>query len=167
MKPLIIIGCAPNWEDDFEKAKITIDNFDVMAIGLDCPYSGRIKFFTTYHFTDIQIYKIRRASAKCNMDFKVICHKAKPDVDIIEPHKEPTGSSSLLGVVAAISEGYKKIILCGCPMQGKNKCGTTPYEYFQRGWTARIKEIKDYTRSMSGYTKDLLGEPTKDWLIKE
>jgi len=170
MKSIIIIGCAPCWEEDFENFKILVDEFDVMAIGADCPYGGAIQYFATYHFVDIPIYKMRRKNANCNLDFKVICHKnqlasgEKLDVDIVELHKTPSGSSSLLGAAAAIHLGYKNIVLCGCPMEGDNKNKITPYNTFQIGWASRLSEIKNYVRSMSGYTKEILGRPTKEWL---
>jgi hypothetical protein len=59
--------------------------------------------------------------------------------------------------------GYEKIIVCGCPLIGKND---KDYDYanFQKGWTAKFNEIKHKARSMSGWTKDLLGAPTKEWI---
>ena len=165
MKPIILIGCAPCWKDDLDKLKVIVDDFDVMAIGLDCPYSGQIKYFVTYHLQDIPIYKMRRRNANYNSNFLVIGYKKDIEVDIIELHKNPTGSSALLGVVAAIRLGYKKIILCGCPMEGKSreKFGRD-YNHFQKGWISRFSEIKDFTRSMSGYTKEILGKPIKEWI---
>jgi len=69
-----------------------------------------------------------------------------------------------LGTVAAIKLGYKKIILCGCPLEGACRTGFQPYNHFQRGWIARYQEVFSYTRSMSGYTKEILGFPTKKWI---
>lgn len=135
-----------------------------MAIGLDCPYREHIQFFATYHFLDIPTYKMRREAYGGNLDFKVIGHKIHPEIDIVEEYKEPSGSSSLLGVLAAIKLGYKKIILCGCPLMGSNKSGTTPYSYFQKGWVVKLSEIKPYTKSMSGWTREILGYPTKEWI---
>ena len=164
MKLMVLIGCAPCWEEDINSLKFLANDFDVMAIGADCPYSGAIQYFATYHFVDLPIYKMRRKNINSNLDFKVIGHKERPEIDIVEPHKAPTGSSSLLGAVAAIKIGHKKIILCGCPMEGANKNKITPYDYFQKGWVARLPEIKDFVRSMSGYTKEILGKPTKEWI---
>lgn len=166
MKILAVVGCAPCWENDFNEFTKFVDSADVMAIGLDCPYGGRVKYFCTYHWLDIKLYKQNRINAKVNTDFEVICHKKKSDVDIVEEHIAPSGSSSLLGVAAAIKLKYNKIVLIGCPMNGANKNGHKPYDSFQEGWVARLNEIKDCTRSMSGWTKELLGAPTKEWFIK-
>jgi hypothetical protein len=165
MKVLAIIGSAVCWKTDLDNLKAITSVFDVMSIGASCLYMGEVKYFATYHFADIPIYKMRRKIGYGNLDYKVIGHKKdKPEIDIIEPHKEPSGSSSLLGVVAAIRLGYKKIILCGCPLEGENKNGITPYNTFQKGWVARLLEIQDYVKSMSGWTADLLGVPSKEWI---
>jgi hypothetical protein len=63
--------------------------------------------------------------------------------------------------------GYKKIILCGCPMQGSNLTAPKKAQYncFQEGWLLFAKKMfEDKVRSMSGWTKDFLGYPTKEWL---
>ena len=165
MKPIVLIGCAPCWKDDLDNLKAIIDDFDVMAVGMDCPYNGHIQYFVTYHQEDIPIYKMRKRNANYDSNFLVISHKQNIEVDIIELHKNPTGSSALLGVVAVIRLGYKKIILCGCPMEGPNKNKfAKSYNHFQRGWMSRFAEIKDFTRSMSGYTREILGKPIKEWI---
>ena len=166
MKPVILVGRADCWKQDFEEVKKLIQDFDVMAVGLDCIYAGDIKFFVTYHPQDIIEYIKRRKDVAANLDFKVICHKNKPGVDIVEEHKNPSGSSALLGTAALIGLGYKKIILCGCPLEGTHKNNYKPYTHFQIGWIKRKTEIENYVRSMSGWTKKFLGEPTSKWLTE-
>ena len=166
MLPIVLIGCAPCWHDDLQNLKKIISEFDVMAIGLDCPYADTIAYFATYHFIDIPNYIKRRKEVGCNIDFEVICHRQELGVDIVEPFKPPRGSSALLGTTAAIKLGYKKIILCGCPLEGKNRNGFQSYNEFQKGWLARYSEVSPYVRSMSGWTREYLGNLTKEWLDK-
>lgn len=177
-KALIIIGSAPCVKDDIEVAfrlifpdpwpLIPDPRFpDFMAIGLSSvdKYLHHIKYMATYHPAEIPEIKKRREAAGGNTDYLVISHERKPGVDILEPFTPPTGSSSHLGVLAAIRLGYKKIILCGCPMTGD--CPThkgNKYETFRAGWTAKINIVKPYVRSMSGWTRELLGAPTEEWL---
>ena len=164
MNPILIIGKADCWKEDLEKVKKLISAYDVMSVGMDCVYVEDIKYFVTYHPVDIPEYFKRRKSIGGNMDFQVISHKCKSGVDIIETHVAPTGSSALLGTAAAIRLGYQKIILCGCPIEGINKGGFRPYNYFQKGWVARFLEVKDFVRSMSGWSSQLLKEPDVGWL---
>lgn len=173
MKPILVIGRAECWKSDLEGMSKIISEFDVMAVGLDCPYEGEVKYLVTYHPKDIESYIKKRNNKGLNSNFLVISHsniiskgKTTDKVDIIEPHKDPSGSSSLLGVSAAIRLGYKKIVLCGCPLEGRNKGDNRSYNHFQKGWEKRKEEIIPYVRSMSGWTKTFLGYPTKEWFEK-
>ena len=161
MKPIVLIGRADCWEEDFHNIKKLIQEFDTMAIGVDCSYKEQVDYLATYHPKDLLF---------CKKDFsctKIISHRKIEDVniDIVECHVAPTGSSALLGVLAAINKlNYTKIVLCGCPLIGQAKNGFKPYDDFQKGWIKKEAEIKPYVRSMSGWTKEFLGEPTKEWL---
>jgi hypothetical protein len=150
------------------------------AIGLDAVdlATWPIQFFATLHPGDIEPAKERREKKGGNTDYKVISfiydtsdgdkNKIKDNKLIIEEYGHlidikmlftpPSGSSAMLGVRAGIELGYKKIIICGCPLNEKS------YQKFQRGWTANLDAIKEYTRSMSGWTKELLGVPSESWL---
>lgn len=164
MKPLIILGSASSLLEDYNKAlSLGMQDHDCLVVGItalkmiDFP----VKYFASYH------PEVMPKVDKENKPYKIICHEQYEGmVDIIKPLKfneEPSGSSSLLGVLAGIDEGYKKIILCGCPMTGKN-AKTYPYAVFRKGWVFHEKYIKPYVRSMCGWTKELLGEPTEEWL---
>lgn len=166
MNPVVVIGSAECWNTDLENFRQLCQNFDIIAIGFDCQYQGKIDFFATYHYPDIQKYKEKRIQNGLDIDFKVIHHKTgrkKTGIDIIEPYQPPTGSSALLGVLSAISQGYKKIVLCGCPMEGKS-AWTPSYKVFQRGWIRKSKEVAPFVRSMSGWTASFLGSPSKEWI---
>jgi hypothetical protein len=78
------------------------------------------------------------------------------------------GSSSLFACKIAIETGHDRIIVCGAPM-------TVTKHYlrgsfwtsaigFRRGWTAHRGDIMDCVRSMCGWTAELLGKPTREWL---
>jgi hypothetical protein len=171
--PLAALGDNSSYASNH--AALDLSVVSLMAIGLDAvdKYLWNVKYFATYHPSEIEMAKERRASAGGNTDYMVISHQQHAEnitgrdlVDLIIPCEQPSGSSALLGVLAGIQLGYKKIIVCGCPLQGKNDKG---YDYanFQTGWTAKLSEIKDKTRSMSGWTKELLGSPDTIWLASE
>lgn len=187
-KILIITGAALCVMEDVRAALSTImcyfhesgnpvfetSDADFMAIGLDAvdKYLWPVKYFATYHPSEIKAAMERRAGFGGNTDYFIISHQQHPDkatgrdlVGLIIPCEPPSGSSALLGVLAGIKIGYKKIIVCGCPLTGTNDKG---YDYakFRAGWTAKFNEIKGYTRSMSGWTRELLGYPDKEWILK-
>lgn len=180
-KILIIIGAAPCVADDMYDAVKLVMNRDsrniwecisFMAIGLDAvdKYPWSLDYFATYHPSEIEEATERRAKAGGNTDYMVISHQqhAQKDtgrglVGLILPCEPPSGSSALLGVLAGIKLGYEKIIVCGCPLTGTNDKGYD-YAHFRVGWEVKLNEIKDKTRSMSGWTKELLGEPSEKWI---
>jgi hypothetical protein len=183
---LILIGAAPCVVDDI-KAFLSLRGescdpwqsccpayagLDWMAIGLDAINlaSWPIQYFATYHPSEIEEARERRARAGGNTDYMVIAHQQHAEkatgrglVDLILPCEPPSGSSALLGVLAGIKMGYEKIIVCGCPLIGTNAAGYD-YSYFRIGWEAKLNEIRDKTRAMSGWTRELLGMPDTNWL---
>jgi len=165
-KCLIILGSAPCLMDDLD-AMPWICLYDYMAIGLDAVdrYPAGLKYVATFHPAEITDIRKRREVYGGNTDYKVISHEPQNTDIVIEDWWKPSGSSALLGVQAAIRLGYDRIILCGCPLQGKDRHGGDYHTMFSKGWNDRIKEIKDHVRSMSGWTRELLGVPTEEWII--
>jgi hypothetical protein len=169
MNPLIITGSAPCVNADIASVP-GVCGFDYMVIGFAAAGMHTIhsKYMATYHPTMIPDIKTRRESIGGNTDYIVISHIASPGVDIVEPllPGERSGSSALLGALAAIKLGYNRIVLCGCPLIGNNDKGG-PYESFQVGWENKKKYLNDRVRSMGGWTQQLLGAPTEKWLLGE
>jgi len=169
MKPLVITGSAQCVHEDIAALALENSAADFMAIGLDAvdKYAWPVKYVATYHPEKIDMTRERRASIGGNTDYELICHEKRPGVDIvINDWWSPSGSSALLGVQAGMRMGYKKIILCGCPLTGKNAAGSS-YENFRTGFNAKKAEIAPFVRSMSGWTAELLGKPTPEWLMEE
>lgn len=189
---LIIIGSAPCLADDitalidllmsYRMIRMGAEmsgTFDYMAIGLDAAdiISVPIRHVATYHNYELPAFRERRIKSGLNIDYLAHSHEAfrststpidgrtwpdlKPDgspwVDRIWPYQKPSGSSALLGIQAGLGMGYEKIIVTGCPLSGR-------YEEFHKGWIVQLDTIKDTVRSMSGWTRDLLGAPTKEWM---
>lgn len=160
MKPvLIIVGSAPCTQEDL--GRLPQVEADYMIIGLDAveKYLGFAKYVATFHPGEIPQIIERRKKAGGNTDWQMISHEQKPGVDIVTPHTGPSGSSAMLGIITGLKFGYEKIICCGCPLDGENK-----YTAFRGGWTKRLDLIRDKVRSMSGWTRELVGEPTEEWL---
>ena len=167
METILIIGRAPCWEEDLKNIESIIGiKYDIVAVGEDCPYEGHVDYLATYHHNGIPLYKKSREEKGLNTDYKVVSHlqpkNEKDRVDYICKYEPPSGSSALLGTLMSLQLGYTKIVLVGCPLEGKNNHGHS-YSVFRIGWKEKYDYIKDYVRSMSGWTKELLGEPTKEW----
>jgi len=88
------------------------------------------------------------------------------------------GSTALFAVLAAFTMGYQKLVLAGVPLDSKGhwywdentqpQYPDPPWSYqtyqawFEFAETPEAKQV----RSMSGYTRTLLGEPTQKWLSR-
>ena len=156
---------------DFEKLakeKLTRAAYDYYSSGANDEITLR---------ENIEAYKRKRTG-----DYKIISHtndfikysrerRKKPEwanttVDIVYPHENPSGSSSLLGVKAATKKlGYEKVVLIGCSMDTGNLLNKKKsYSVFQKGWLYFKSDLIGKVKSMSGWTRELLGEPTKEWI---
>lgn len=177
---IIILGIAQCLEQDLGEICFgRAEDFDFLAVGLDC--SDRVLFdiqhAASYHPEEFPEFYARRKKIGGNLDYKTHSHETgkgrKGEViftpDYIWPliDRHPfSGSSSFLGAQASIALGYKKIILCGCPMSGPNILAPkkSAYDTFQKGWIKHVDKLEGKVRSVSGWTKDFLGYPSKEWL---
>ena len=82
------------------------------------------------------------------------------------------GSSGLFMTKVALETGYTHVILCGVPMTVEAEhiirhkpWGAAPG--FIRGWSRHLGELKTHVRSMSGWTREQLGEPSFLWIITD
>ena len=82
------------------------------------------------------------------------------------------GSTALFAAMTCVAMGYERIVLCGCPMDG-NGHWYEPEDMLGPRWTGESYQAwldfkdapeSEKVRSMSGYTKTMLGEPTIEWL---
>jgi len=82
-----------------------------------------------------------------------------------------SGSSGLFAVkVALVDLNIDKAVLCGIPMLEKEAHFFRPEADWKgaashrRGWEQTKNIIEHRVRSMSGWTRELLGAPTDEWL---
>lgn len=80
-----------------------------------------------------------------------------------------SGSSGLFAVKAALDTGHDRVICAGVPMEPRaghfhRRSVWDQCLGFRRGWEQSLPHIEAKVRSISGWTKDLLGAPTPEWL---
>lgn len=104
------------------------------------------------------------------------------DVDYVWPDANTSGTSGVAAIMIAEAMGFDEIILCGMPLEptgyfnegqtvrhsktqprfGYLKNSDTLRKYHQNGFHKALDDIpriKAITRSMGGYTKQVLGGP--------
>lgn len=102
-----------------------------------------------------------------------VARKGCTDARLFTPDETPErwpGSSGLYAAQVALFElGAAGAILCGVPMDSRagHFTGRIPWESvtdYRRAFQAALPEIGGRVRSMGGWTQDLFGAPTREWI---
>jgi len=166
----VIIGGGKTMWDEFEEVKALgdYDRICVNVAGMFIPNPVRHLF--SWHAPQISaIKKFRMAEMPGD---ESLCHSVRQDIgiDVVWYLCGRASTSGLSAIDFAFLLGYQKYILCGVPMDASGYFykPTINHEFFDR---FRHKEVHDKAqqypnkiRSMSGFTKEIFGYPTKDWL---
>lgn len=78
------------------------------------------------------------------------------------------GSSGLVMVTAGLALECERMVLCGVPLDPEEAHYDDAERWrdagnYRRGWTTHADEMNS-VRSCSGWTRKLLGAPTREWL---
>lgn len=131
-------------------------------------YPGRLDAWATLHHERFNEWKRRRVG---NQDYRAFIHAPHPGVTGEVVPDRWAGSSGLYAAQVAISHlGAARVVLCGVPLDADrahffNSAAWTDADVFRRGFEAALPVIRETVRSMSGWTRDLLGAPDAQWLI--
>lgn len=179
---LVLGGAGRVWRD--LEAALDLAEFSHVVACNDAgaAYPGHLDAFVTLHAEKAGLWMARRESAGLPMPARVIGHDtAKSGIlkmpgcitgftDYRFDGQTDSGSSGLFALkFALIDMGFDKAVLCGVPMEtsGAHFFDLSPWRgalSHQRGWRQALPVIKDRARSMSGWTREILGEPTDEWL---
>ena len=174
---LVVAGCASCVWDDIDK--IELNKKDVLAVNDIGLYLFRITHWASCHPVIINSGSaIRRVRLDhCRREDSFLSHI--PDyssneglADFIWTIPQLQGTSGMFGTLIGLYLGYSKIILAGIPLDSsphfyaqKSKYSNFDREGIHKSWK-KINDLifEDKVRSLSGWTRELLGEPTKEWL---
>lgn len=130
-----------------------------------------INHAVTLHPEKFGFWALHRIKAQRPAIDRVWSHRIM--FDGCEAVRDWNGSVGLLAVKIARVLGYRKVIVCGVPMTDvanhfRRPESPWPASFgFRRGWMTHRSNLDSYVKSWSGWTKDLLGEPTAAWLVEE
>lgn len=178
MKALVIGAAAGVWEE-IEAAK-ALAQFDIIVavkrIGIE--YPGEIDHWVSFHpemFTGEDWLNKRRAKGfPYAKNYWASIYKGGIRLNISFPPlqyvKCSGGASGLIGVRVA-RRFASKVVLAGIPMVAErghfNKQGPWKEADTHRDAWVKAIELQDHVKSMSGWTAELLGTPTKEWLLED
>ena len=153
---LIIVGAGN--PDNSDAAHLEFEG-DVMCVGRGIEhYKGDINSFAMWCVDGNMFNQAKddRKEAGLNSDFKCFSFLITSSFAHL-PLPVYGAGSAMYGIQLGIHLGYDKIILVDCPLD--DYCAA-----YQEGFNEAFPLIKDKVRSMSGFTKELFGEPTDDWI---
>ncbi len=185
MKTALVIGCASCVWDDVKLAQ-ELCTFDavycVKIAGIH--WRGGPFVWVGLHPEWQEQYAKERAALGLHMDFETV---APPDnelgtagkgkkidrrVSYRYPGMNSSASSGGYGAKVALDDGADRVVLAGIPMTKETGHFTRGRDWLQRdAFTVGFKESVPFfagrVRSMSGWTQEILGVPTPEWLHGE
>jgi hypothetical protein len=169
---LCLGGAAKVQEEANEAYELLGREFDMVVacndIGGD--WAGKLTHWCTLHPEKLNAWEMKRHKLRLPREYEVHFHR---EYTARRGHKTTHdwgGSSGLLAVKVALEAGADRVICAGIPMTKSPHYHSNPAknwrfaDHHKRGWTAHMDVLKQYVRSMSGWTRDELGAPTKQWL---
>ncbi len=168
----LVLGCAENVYEDAVKVLEMCGPDAIFAVkDMMVRWPCRIDYGVTLHPDRTDGYLKERARRGRSTDFTVWAHRQYSSVTKHKTISDWAGSSGLFAVRIAKSEGFSAIVLAGVPMDQeyghitRNKKWTAA-KIFLNGWNKHLDELRPMVRSMSGWTKEVFGVPTPEWLAQ-
>lgn len=130
-------------------------------------YPGHLDAWATLHHERFAEWRRRRTG---NQNYRAFIHAPLVGLVAEVARERWSGSSGLYAAQVALQElGATGVVLCGVPLDADrahffNGAPWTDADVFRRGFEAALPVIRDTVRSMSGWTRDLLGFPDPQWL---
>lgn len=130
-------------------------------------YPGHLDAWVTLHHERFAEWRRRRNG---NSNYRAFIHAPFAGIEAEIAPDRWAGSSGLFAAQVALTRlGASRVVLCGVPLDGDqahffSRLPWTEAHVFRRGFEAALPVIRDTVRSMSGWTRDLLGAPDAQWL---
>ncbi len=172
MPTALILGSANSLiEDKLAALKLFTPDLIIACNHAARDELGRVDHWATMHPELYSLWLRQRRDAGRPMTAKLwhARHCRLPNGIESEPIDSWGGSSGLLCVRVAIHLGCEKIVLAGVPMRKTfahydNKLPWFEARQYWTAWERRLPEMQGRVRSLSGWTADLLGRPSREWL---
>lgn len=169
----LVIGSAATLDDDRRRA-LELFTPDLL-IGCNHAardHAGPVDHWATMHPDLFPLWlKARRAAGHPEPGQLWHARHRIPPADLDSRAVESWGGSSgLLCVSVAFELGVDRVVLAGVPML-KTACHYNDPKHWQEArcywpsWERMRPRLLGRVKSMSGWTHDLLGGPTGDWLV--
>lgn len=184
-RALVVGGARCVWRDLNAALELTTYDAVLCVNDVGTVYEDPIQYWCTLHPEKFHKWQSLRAENGFNTDYQAWSYEpnspletreVKPRIDKWTDYRYPgtdgSGSSGLFAVKVAQEQGFNRIVLAGVPMKGTEAhfFDDKPWserDQFLVAWEIAKPFLRDTVRSMSGWTRKLLGAPTPQWLAGE
>jgi len=167
----LVLGGADCLHDDRRRAEAMFEPDTIIATnGAGIAEPGPLKHWVTMHPNLFPIWMAERRKAGRSDAQNLWCRVGAPAPPHLTCRRVHSwgGSSGLLAVAVGLELGYL-VVCCGVPLDKTphfDDPKRTPWKdgpNYRPAWVRRRAALGD-VRSMSGWTAELLGQPTQEWL---
>lgn len=185
VKSALVVGCAANVWDDVAAAQ-SLCTFDavycVKLSGVHWPNVFQV--WVTLHPELMDGYERERHALGRPNGYEIVAHaecktmgehyakgrrgNVSRYISYRWPGMTSSASSGIFAAKVALDDGFERVVLAGIPMDKSNHFSRgKPWlqqESFIRGFEKATPFLKGRVKSMSGYTREVLGAPSAEWL---
>jgi hypothetical protein len=164
----LILGGAPCVWDDLAAAEKLLVGSRRLVVATNSAgflYRGRIDAYATLHPENLAAWRKKRRG---NADYRAFAAGVGADAEVV-PERWPASSGGYGLQVALYELGATAAILCGVPLESAaghlvQPGAWSPPTTYRRAFAMALPEIGGRVRSMGGWTQEVFGEPTPEWL---
>jgi hypothetical protein len=174
VRAVVLGGALGVWDELAEARKLCTFDLVIAVNNAGRDFEGRVDHWATLHAAKMPVWVAEReraghppAGALWTATYKGRRLGAKVDLPF-ETLDWWSGSSGLLGAQVGLHVAGQ-VVLCGIPMEpwGAHYDKPGPWreaEKYRKGWRAHMNEMRGGVKSMSGWTAEHLGRPTREWI---
>ena len=178
----LVIGCSADvWGEVYEaKALTQFDAFYCVKLA-GVHWTGGRFTWVTLHPEFMDDYEKQRKELGLHSDYEIVApldgevgmHGKRGNISRRISYRYPgmnsSASSGGYAAKVALDDGFDRVVLAGVPMETEANHFTRGKPWLQRdSFTIGFKQSVPYfagrVRSMSGWSKEILGAPSPDWL---
>lgn len=176
MTRALVFGRAQGVWDEMVAARKLLGRFD-LVIGVGhavCDYPGHVDHWVSFHTELLYSFWVKTRRERgftdvANFWTALSNGRVRSTLDGIKTVSVNGGSSGLIAAMVAVGPlAVDRVVLCGIPMQPSpqydNPMPWREAEKHQAAWQAYLPQLAGRVKSMSGWTRELLGAPTREWL---
>jgi hypothetical protein len=170
----MVLGSSADWLEDAVVVRTLVEPDIVVAVNQAAVHwRGSVDHMATMHPELVPKWLTERAKLGLPRPRSLWCPagRPRPRLDGYEFSEAPAwgGSSGLLAVAVALQLGASHVICAGVPLMPNaahfhDKRKWPDARRYHSAWERKLPVLKDRVRSCSGWTRELLGAPTAEWL---